>query len=129
MANSLQSGFDERREGKLLDGVPGAVTIHISPISKRDLEIYYHQASKTGGAEITYRGHKDDLSTAGCLKFAIGSYDDFHDDGYGGSWVLSGKWGPGKRGFIEVSYYACDPAFAASLPGARALFPEAIAQM
>jgi hypothetical protein len=108
-----------REQGTLLDAPHGPITISVEALSKHSLEVYWSHPTERGGIGVQYRGHKDDLAAAGCLKFGLERYDRFLDDGCGGFWWVTGKAGPGKRGFIAVNYYACNAGFAASLPGVR----------
>ena len=103
----------------------GPVTVDVEAISQQSLQTHYHLDAKSAGLSIHYRGHKEDLLAAGCLKFS-GCMGHFHSDGHGGAWYLSSKAGPGKRGFVRMSYYTANRAFAASLPSVLMKFPEAL---
>jgi hypothetical protein len=56
--------------GVLLTGAHGPVTIFAQPLSQHSLEYYYgltvdHPGQV--GAEVRYRGHRDDLLAARCI--------------------------------------------------------------
>jgi hypothetical protein len=58
------------RGGVLLTGTHGQVTIFAQPLSQHSLEYYYgltvdHPGQV--GAEVRYRGHRDDLIAARCI--------------------------------------------------------------
>jgi len=110
-----------------LTGAHGAVTVGVELLSQYALDYYYHLKSRPGqvGAEVMYRGHKDDVIAAGCISpdvFASIPYFRFFDVGRALVWISS-KAGPGKRGWIQLNYYTVDRAFAESLPGVLDFFP------
>ena len=112
----------------VLVGVHGPVTIAVAAMSQQSLQTYYHLDAKSAGLSIRYRGHKEDLLAAGCVKF-VGCMRHFHADGHGGVWYLSSKAGPGKRGFVRISYYTSNRSFAGSLPAVRMMFPDLLSKL
>ncbi len=128
MAEQVADQVRDARRAIVLIGAHAPITIDIQVISQLALQRYYYLDAESAGLEIRYRGHKDDLLAAGCIK-SLGRYDRFHDDGHGGTWVLTSKAGPKNRGHVAIAYYTCNRAFAASLPAVRSVFPEALAQI
>jgi hypothetical protein len=119
---------------KLIDAAHGPIEMTVEPLSQHGVGVYWSyvysgQPAPAAGIEIAFHGHKEDLAAAGCMKFVKGRYDDFLKDGFGGLWYIESKAGPGKRGIVRVHYFACDPAFAASLPHVRELFPEMLSRL
>jgi hypothetical protein len=104
---------------------------HVDVLTPHGLNVYrpYFRHPPTRAIQVGYRGHKDDLAAAGCLKFASRGFDRFLDDDHGGIWYITSKAGPGKRGYVAVDYFVCDFSFAASLPGVRDCFPQALARL
>lgn len=129
MANAAAPA--QRQKEVLLDGTYGPVTIRVEALSTHGLHVYgpYFRHPPARAISVKYRGHKDDLVAAGCLKFVTRRFDRFEDDGHGGFWFIESKAGPGRRGFRGVEYFVCDSAFAASLPGVRDLFPQDFARL
>jgi len=97
--------------------------------SRQQLETYYLLYG-SAGVDAEYRGHKEDLLAAGCVRVRLGGvrYDRFHDDGHGGLLRVASKAGPGKRGHIRVSYYSNNRVVAAPLPGMRDHFPKVLGE-
>jgi hypothetical protein len=114
-----------------LAGLHGAVRVTVDLMSQHTLEVYYHIKADYPGqvrVNIAYRGHRDDVVAAGCISAeALASIH------YGWPYrdadrllYVDSKAGPGRRGWIEVSYSAARREFAAVLPGVRELFPEGL---
>ena len=106
-------------------GARGPITVSIEPLTRRALETHW-QLHGGAGVCVQYRGHKEDLVAAGCVKLEGVSYDWFCDDGHGGLFWVTSRAGPGKRGQIAVSYYTNQRGFAASLPGVLQHFAYAL---
>lgn len=128
MAKKLSANEQSTQRNELVAGIHGPVTIDVRVESQQALKTYHHLDAKSDGLSIHYYGHKDDLLAAGCMKFS-GYFGRFHDDGHGGAWWIASKAGPGKRGFVAVTYYTWNRAFAVSLPGVREMFSEELSQL
>lgn len=114
--------FGLERLVRLAEGAHGPVTLRVEQISAAHMGEYWHSKKGAPGLSIEYRGHKDDVVALGCISaeaLASKHYDRYHDDVRGGLLYLSSKAGPGKRGQVEVKYYAQTPLLAGALPGVR----------
>jgi hypothetical protein len=75
--------------------------------------------------EVRYWSHQKDLVALGCVTAdQLANMLSITEDGHGGRLWL-GASGCGIRNWRCAVYSAPDPAYAASLPGVRDLFPEA----
>jgi hypothetical protein len=114
-------------------GARGPITICADLLSQHTIEYYYGPTADYPGqvgAEVRYRGHRDDLVAAGCISrevFARTRYGHFDHEGERSALlVIFSKAAKGKRGWVQVSYYVHRRAVAAALPGFLDLFPEGL---
>lgn len=113
--------FGLERQVRLAEGAHGPVTLRVELISAADMREYWHLKAAPG-LSIAYRGHKDDVVALGCISadaLASTRYDRHHGDVRGGLLHLASRAGRGKRGQVEVQYYAQTSLLAGALPGVR----------
>lgn len=109
------------REVQLTDGPRYPVRLSVEQI-RDDLDTDGGDAAEAPGLWIRYRGHKEDLVALGCIsreRLAAARYDRYENDSRGGIRYVESKAAPGRRGVIELSYFAQSRAFAGILPGVR----------
>lgn len=108
---------------QIVIGAHGPVELRdVRLISPADMAYYYHTAA-VPGLGLSYRGHRDDLVAANCIaaERLRERFDRFHDGGHGGLWHIASTAGPGKRGWVKVSYYLLSRALARKLPAVATL--------
>jgi hypothetical protein len=112
------------RSGTLEIGAHGAVTISIRNFSCDD--------EGQIGADISYRGHRDDLIYSGCISTVLldrTPYDQVVDSEYG-LMAISSRAAKNRKGVIEVLYCVENLALIGPvLPGVVALFPDGIPRL
>ena len=101
------------REIQLADGPHYPVLLSIEQIQL---------SAHAPGLRIRYRGHKEDLIALGCVsrdRLASVRFGQYQGDRRGAVLQVERKAAPGRRGMIELSYFAQSRAFAGMLPGVR----------
>lgn len=109
------------REVRLAEGPRHPILLSIEQMPA-GIAILGRIAINAPGLRIKYRGHRDDLVALGCIsteRLAAAAYGRYEDDSRGTILYLEKKAGPGRRGVIELSYFAQSRAFAGMLPGVR----------
>jgi hypothetical protein len=112
------------RSGTLGIGTHGAVTISIRNFTCD------HEGQI--GADISYRGHRDDIVRTGCISAELldrTPYDQVVESAVG-LMAISSRAAKNHRGFIDVSYCVDNLAIVGPLlPGVVALFPDGIPKL
>lgn len=109
------------REVTLAEGARYPILLSIEQMPA-GIAILGRIAINAPGLRIKYRGHKEDLVALGCIspdRLAAAGYGRYEEDSRGAIRYLEKKAGPGRRGMIELSYFAQSRGFAAMLPGVR----------
>src|SRR3569833_260135 len=84
------------------------------------------------GADISYRGHRDDIVRMGCISAELLDRTPYHQvvESEFGLMAISSKAARSHRGYIDVSYCVDNLAITGPLlPGVVALFPDGIPKL
>lgn len=114
------------REVQLSDGSRHSVLVSIAQIPG-GIEMRGRGATNASGLRITYRGHKESLVALGCISreaLAAARWGRYEHDARGAILCVESKTAPGRRRFLEVSYFTQFRSFAGMLPGVRAYGAE-----
>ena len=109
------------REVQLADGPRYPVRLCVEQLPE-GLDERSRGAGDASGLWIRYRGHKEDLVALGCIsreRLAGARYDRYENDSRGAIRYVESKAAPGRRGVVELSYFAQSRSFAGMLPGVR----------
>jgi hypothetical protein len=114
-------------EGRLIAaGAHGAVELASAELYSAARMAHYFSTVALPGLCVDYRGHRDDLVMTGCVAAAQlrEFFNEYHDDGHGGLWLVESKAGPDRRGWLSARYCLVSRAHALRLPGLQALCPD-----
>lgn len=110
------------REVQLANGPHHPVLLSIEQMPG-GIEMPPGAATDAPGLRIKYRGHKEALIALGCIsrdRLATARHGGYQDDSGGAVLRVQSKAAPGRRGMIELSFFAQSRSVAGALPGVRA---------